>query len=552
MKPASQLIEQVVDQSRLPSDIVKELLYEGTQVYDGVMKALKGKWKRASHAAGFGIYYAPVSAAEAKKILQSVNFNDKLPSVGHEKTVAKDINLVNTSGKFEFRYHGDKRLESVSEVSDKELLARFGNKKAKPFTDNNQKKKQQEQAEDDEELTVELDSPEDEAAFEDLLNALDAAQIEYDVEEDEETGEVTLSWPAESDDAIQNALAALWDEGEDDWTPEAGEDLRGSPDPVGDTLPESTRQVSSKQLIEAVVNGQEARLVVKSLSEMKLTLSKEEYDTLSGRLGTIASKIADRAKSAGSNYVVDLSSMDEKLLTRFLRGSEGGPSPSSKTLDVYDGILRKMGKLKESLEEEMEVELWRHKSGGMPREYYVIMRRAGKTQRRAYWTGKGWDEITSGSIKKFDSRKEAQTAMSKLKESLDEQDDDDDVEYRKEFKKAEPKGAAQAQKDLDAGKDVRDELAKLERKMVSTGKGADYGFAFGYKSVVKELRRIQVGVFGSLEQGKNSLTFYPKGPKAGVASSFRGPYRKEQMRQHLRNSRNIPTKDVEQAMKQVK
>jgi hypothetical protein len=122
-----------------------------------------------------------------------------------------------------------------------------------------------------------------------------------------------------------------------------------------------------------------------------------------------------------------------------------------------------------------------------------------------------------------------------------------------EFDKGRTAGLKKAASDAKSGKDVWAIHGKLK-----TGTDYELGFASGYRVGASDAAgpkgSIRVGSFGYLTvKGKNWTFQGAQGGKLkGSASSYRGPSAKEQMRNHLRNSRNIPTRDIEAAFKQVK
>lgn len=118
-------------------------------------------------------------------------------------------------------------------------------------------------------------------------------------------------------------------------------------------------------------------------------------------------------------------------------------------------------------------------------------------------------------------------------------------ESSSEFDTGYAAGQKRAKKDARVEKDLW-----AIRQSLPTESDYDLGFSVGYENVIKDTMGprggVPVGSYGWLSGRKDHLTFTPRG--GGHSSGFRGPHAIEQMRYHLRNSRDIPTKDIETAL----
>jgi hypothetical protein len=121
-----------------------------------------------------------------------------------------------------------------------------------------------------------------------------------------------------------------------------------------------------------------------------------------------------------------------------------------------------------------------------------------------------------------------------------------------EFDKGWEEGKKQGKKDAASGEDLWATLEAWKKKNPVGDSDYNMGYSVGYEIIAKDThgtkRETPVGHFGWLSKSGGGYKFRPK---SGASSVFTGPSAKEKMRYHLRNSRNIPAKDIEEAMKKV-
>jgi hypothetical protein len=114
-----------------------------------------------------------------------------------------------------------------------------------------------------------------------------------------------------------------------------------------------------------------------------------------------------------------------------------------------------------------------------------------------------------------------------------------------EFDTGHAAGQKRAKKDARSEKDLW-----AIRQSLPTESDYDLGFSVGYERVTKDVMGprggVSVGGYGWLSGQTNYITFTPR--DRGHSSGFRGPHAVEQMRYHLRNVQNIPTRDIDAAL----
>lgn len=108
------------------------------------------------------------------------------------------------------------------------------------------------------EMAVFLEDPEDKAVWSELLSALDAASVYYEVEEVEQTGETILKWTDNDEVIVRNTLLGLGIQTE--------EDDYETPEETIDYYENDESRDKIKEMISNVVEGESPQDVINRIS----------------------------------------------------------------------------------------------------------------------------------------------------------------------------------------------------------------------------------------------------------------------------------------------
>jgi len=206
MGKAQKLIESVIDDGRLPADLIRDMIYgkdskhplhssqysRANAIDEARDLGTFAQWlttvTRLANAKGRG------SAVTAHKAFLKTQYDDGvLPQDAAAELIGESF-----------------REETGGDVSIPENPGEDEPTIASPDDDEA----------DDNTLCISLDTPEDQAEWDDLTRALSAAGVDYTIERTND-GETVIGWPSNEADAINNILKGLGYSVDDDETPEA-------------------------------------------------------------------------------------------------------------------------------------------------------------------------------------------------------------------------------------------------------------------------------------------------------------------------------------------
>lgn len=222
MGKAQKLIESVIDDGRLPADLIRDMIYgpgsrhplhasqyNRSNAIDEAYPMSATDWgkspaERQRDLGTFPEWLKTVtrllnakgrgSAAQTHKAFLKTQWNDGvLPQDAASELIGEGM-----------------REETGGDVSIPENPGDEGPSIASPDGDEA----------DDNMLFISLDTPEDQAEWDDLTRSLSAAGVNYTIERNND-GETVIGWPSNEADAINNILKGLGYSVDDDETPEA-------------------------------------------------------------------------------------------------------------------------------------------------------------------------------------------------------------------------------------------------------------------------------------------------------------------------------------------